>query len=354
MGHGLTISNPALAGLTASSLPGESPFTANGSSDPPFIPGRRCQLHPGCDRSGIATTDRRQPARPLLAVFIPAVRSAIFVHDIRTVGTGIPRAAVAAAAVTDGSTPTTRVSEGAAVGGAATSVNATDVDRHFVSPMTTTIPWPDASAHSRPAVCRLCMAIVGPHVVGNRQIFAVGVAVPGSTSAKSTRATVVTTHVASGRNNVLWCAGTKGISATRGRLQVRVAPGKWRHRIQGAGHRSTNRVVPTGSGMCPFFSPRGVRGRQLRIIVDMEAGVIRLDVHVLAVLHVNFGCGVQNRGCSRGQSFLEVRAPASYIETAESKNNGLKEHGGVLWHRAALLTAQKRWRGVHDNGGNFC
>ena len=90
-------------------------------------------------RSRIATTDRRRPARPLLSVDIPVVVPAIGGHDIRTVITGIPRAVVAAFAVTDVSTPTTRAAEAVAGGGAATAGNATDVDLHYGSPTTTAI-----------------------------------------------------------------------------------------------------------------------------------------------------------------------------------------------------------------------
>ena len=73
----------------------------------------------------MATTDGLQPARPLQAVFIPVVVPAIGFHDIRTVVTVTPRAAVASAAVTEVSTPTTRGSEAAAVGGGATAVATT-------------------------------------------------------------------------------------------------------------------------------------------------------------------------------------------------------------------------------------
>ena len=64
----------------------------------------------------------------------------------------------------------------------------------------------------------------------------------------------------------------------------------------GAGQRSTDQVVRTGSGMCPFFSPRGVRGRQPCIIGVTGAGVTRLNVHALVALHLDVGYRVQSRG----------------------------------------------------------
>ena len=174
-----------------------------------------------CDWSGSATTDRRRPARPLLAVCIHVVAPAIGVHDIRTVMTGIPRAVVAAAAVTDVATPTTRGAESVAGGRAATAVNATDVDLHYGSPTTTAISWPHAAACSRPVGCRLCIVSADTLVVGKRHIRAVGAASPRATSANITGATVATTEVASSRNNVLRCAGAKGIVTTSSRFSSR-------------------------------------------------------------------------------------------------------------------------------------
>ena len=84
----------------------------------------------------MATTDCRQPARPLQAVFISVIMPVIDGHDARTV---ISRTAVAAATVTDVSSPTTRGPEAVAGGGAATAGNATDVDLHYGSPTTTAI-----------------------------------------------------------------------------------------------------------------------------------------------------------------------------------------------------------------------
>ena len=82
--------------------------------------------------------------------------------------------------------------------------------------------------------------------------------IPRSTAASITRATVTATEVASGRNNVLRCAGTKGTAATRGRLHNPVTPGPWLGLTQGACQRPTGGVMPTGSVMCPFGTPRGV------------------------------------------------------------------------------------------------
>ena len=110
--------------------------------------------------------------------------------------------------------------------------------------------------------------------------------IPRSTAANITRATVATTEVSSGLYNVFRRrAGTKGTADTRGRLHILATPGPWLGRTQGACQRPTGGVMPTGSVMRPFGTPRGVWHGPL-----CGANVVVVNsLHVLVVGRVQGG-----------------------------------------------------------------